>query len=170
MARTEPSPEDQPEPDPAPEGPLTLDLFGTLVTFQVRSADTEGAYAILEMVVPPGRATPLMHVHAASETFQILEGEFEFHVSHDGPTKVFRASPGDMAHIPPNVPHAFRNVAKSASSLQVVMAPGSMEGYFLELGTLTVNTRTQLKPAKPPDKKLLNEIGQKYGIELLDTD
>ena len=177
MARTETSPEDRPDqpdqpgPDPSSsETSLTLDFFGTLVTFQVRSVETEGAYAIFEMVVPPGRTAPQMHVHAAAETFQILEGEFEFRVSHDGPAKIFHAFPGDMAHIPPNVPHGFRNVSKSASSVQIVIAPGSMEGYFLELGTLTTNTRTQIKSPKPPDKKRLAEIGEKYGIEILDTD
>jgi len=159
-----------PEHDPvAPEGNLTLDIFGSLVTFQVRSAETDGAYAVFETVVPPGRAKPLMHVHAASETFQILDGELEFHAARDGETVVFRAAAGDMVHIPPNVPHAYRNVAKAASSFQTVIAPGSMEGYFLELGMPTANTEPHAKPVQP-DLKLLTEVGLRYGVELLDAD
>lgn len=169
MSPTAPSP-GHPEHDPvAPEGYLTLDIFGSLITFQVRSAETDGAYAVLETVVPPGRAKAQMHVHAAAETFQILDGEFEFHATREGQTAVFRAAAGDMVHIPPNVPHGYRNVAKTSSSFQTVIAPGSMEGYFLELGMPTANTQPQAKPAAP-DIKLLTEISLKYGVELLDSE
>ena len=159
----------QPEHNPATsEGNLTLDVFGSLVTFQVRSVETDGAYAVLEVVVPPGRAKLQMHAHAAPETFQVLDGEFEFHAVRDGKTSVFRAAAGDMVHIPPNVPHGLRNVSKSIASFQATIAPGSMEGYFLELGMPTASTR----PTKPtlPDMKLLNEVGQRYGVELLDEE
>lgn len=167
MSLTSPGP---PEHDPvAPESTLTLDIFGSLVTFQVRSAETDGAYAILETVVPPGRSKLQMHVHAASETFQILDGELEFQSIRDGQASVFRAAAGDMVHIPPNVPHAYRNVARTASSFQTVIAPGSMEGYFLELGMPTAHTEPHAKPT-PPDMKLLIEVGLKYGVELLDSD
>lgn len=159
-----------PEQNPvAPEGSLTLDIFGSLVTFQVRSAETDGAYAIVETVVPPGRSKLQMHVHAASETFQILDGEFEFHATRDGQTAVFRATAGDMVHIPPNIPHAYRNVASSVSSFQAVIAPGAMEGYFLELGMPTARTEPHAKPTQP-DMKLLTEVGHKYGVELVDSD
>ncbi len=157
-------PHDLTEPDlVTPEPSLTLDLFGSLVTFQVRSAETDGAYAVLETVVPPGRIRMQMHTHAASETFQVLDGEFEFHAIRDGKPAVFRASAGDMVHMPPNVPHGFRNVSKGTSSLQTIVAPGAMEGYFLELGTPTAATHP-VKPL-PPDQKLLAEVGERYGVE-----
>jgi len=168
MSRTPSSPEDQPVPDHAtPERNLILDIFGTLVTFQVRSTETDGAYSILEMVVPAGRTKPQMHVHAATETFQILEGEFEFRAIRDDHTDVFRAASADIVHIPPNVPHCFRNVAKTASSMQVVIAPGLMEGYFLELG---MPTAEGVPVAREPDMKLVAAVGRKYGIELGDPE
>lgn len=160
-------PHDHPEHDAVtPDPSLTLDLFGSLITFQVRSAETDGAYAVLETVVPVGRTKVLMHVHAAAETFQILDGEFEFHAVRDGKAVAFRATAGDMVHMPPGVPHGYRNVAKSASSFQTVIAPGSMEGYFLELGMPTAADR----PTRPghPDLKLLAEVGERYGVSLLD--
>lgn len=160
-------PHDHPEHDlVTPEPSLTLDLFGSLLTFQVRSAETDGAYAVFETVVPPGRAKVLMHAHGAAETFQILDGEFEFHAVRDGEAVVFVAAAGDMVHMPPNVPHGYRNVAKTASRFQTVIAPGSMEGYFLELGMPTGAT----EPTKPgqPDLKVLAEVGKRYGVELLE--
>lgn len=159
----------QPEHNPnPPEGNLTLDVFGALVTFQVRSAETDGAYAVLETVVPPGRVKLQMHTHASPETFQVLDGEFEFHAIRDGKTAVFRATSGDIVHIPPHVPHGLRNVSKTASSIQTTIAPGSMEGYFLELGMPTANTQPT-RPV-PPDAKLLNEVGQRYGVEPFDAE
>lgn len=161
------TPHDHPEHDlVTPESSLTLDLFGSLITFQVRSAETDGAYAVFETVVPPGRAKVMMHVHAAAETFQILDGEFEFHAVRDGQTTVFRAAAGDMVHMPPNVPHGYRNVAKEASSFQTVISPGSMEGYFLELGMPTAAEH----PTKPglSDLKLLAEVGERYGVALIE--
>ncbi len=156
---------DLPEHDlVTPEPSLALDIFGSLVTFQVRSAETDGAYAVFETVVPPGRTKMLMHTHAASETFQILDGEFEFHAVRDGKTAVFRASAGDMVHMPPSIPHGYRNVSKEASSFQTVIAPGSMEGYFLELGMPTAATHPS-KPS-PLDAKLLAEVGERYGVAL----
>lgn len=161
------TPHDHPEHDlVTPEPGLTLDLFGSLITFQVRSAETEGAYAVLETVVPPGRAKMLMHAHGAAETFQILDGEFEFHAVRDGKAVSFRATAGDMVHMPPNVPHGYRNVLKEVSSFQTVISPGSMEGYYLELGMPTAATQ----PTRPgqPDMKLLAEVGERYGIALIE--
>lgn len=161
------TPHDHAELDLVPPDPsLTLDIFGSLITFQVRSAETDGAYAVLETIVPPGRAKVLMHVHAAAETFQILDGEFEFHAVRDGKAVAFLATAGDMVHMPPNVPHGYRNVSKGASSFQTVIAPGAMEGYFLELGMPTAADR----PGKPghPDMKLLAEVGERYGVALVE--
>lgn len=170
MARTIPSPDDVPEREPVQpdqlEERLVLDIFGTLVTFQVRSTETNGAYAILEMVVPAGRTEQRMHVHAAAETFQVLEGEFEFQARREEHTDVFRAASADIVHIPPNVPHSFRNVAKTPSSMQIVVAPGSMEGFFLELG---MPTASNVATAKTVDMKQVAAVGRKYGIELVDS-
>jgi mannose-6-phosphate isomerase-like protein (cupin superfamily) len=164
-------PKDQPEPDPvASEGSLILDLFGTLVTFQVRSAETNGAYAILEMALPADDAPLRMHVHPAAETFQILEGELEFHIRRDGQAVSFRATAADMVHVPPDVPHGFRNMSKSPATCQIVIAPGSMEGYFLELGTPTANVRPQAARTEPQELQRLLEVGRKYGVELVDPE
>jgi quercetin dioxygenase-like cupin family protein len=180
MTPTISSSQDHPEHSPhTSESGLILDIFGTLVTFQVRSAETGGAYAILEMVLPVDDAPLRMHLHAAAETFQILDGELEFHTMRHGHPTTFQATAADIVHMPPNVPHGFRNIADSPSTCQIVISPGSMEGYFLELGTPPAppakdQLKDQLKgqlanaPAKPPDARRLAEVGRKYGIAFFD--
>lgn len=171
MARPHPSPKDHPEPDgAASEAGLRLDLFGALVTFQVRSVETNGAYAILEMLVPTNDAPILMHVHAATETFQVLDGELEFLTIRDDHPVTFRAATADIVHIPSNVPHGFRSISASPAMCQIVVAPGSMEGYFLELGTPTPKTTPSDTPMTPQVMRRLAEVGRKYGVEFYDTD
>lgn len=171
MARIAPSAKDQPEPAPvASQSTLTLDLFGTLVKFQVRSAETNGAYAILEMTVPADDPPARMHVHAAAETFQVLDGELEFHAQRDGHSVTFHAAAADIVHMPPNIPHSFRNISKSPAACQIVIAPGSMEGYFLELGTPTANVRPGAKPIRPHDLQHLLDVSRKYGIEFVNSE
>ena len=53
---------------------------------------------------PPGRG-PSSHTHPYEEILIILEGEATFEVSGDE----FVARTGDIAIIPPEAPHAFRN-------------------------------------------------------------
>lgn len=168
MARTVPPQNDQPEPDPGTsDSGFTLDIFGTLVTFQIRSAETNGAYSILEMTLPNDTSPPRMHLHSASETFQILDGELEFHTIRNGHPATFSAAVGDIVHMPPHVPHGFRNISKSPAKCQIIIAPGSMEGYFLELGTPTVSTRPKAKPMTSQNTHHLLEIAAKYGIEFV---
>ena len=172
MTRTTPPPQDRSDHGAhSPESGLVLDLFGALVTLQVRSAETNGAYAILEMVLPVDDAPLRMHLHAAAETFQILDGEFEFHSMRHGHPVTFQATAADIVHMPPNVPHGFRNISDTPSTCQVVIAPGSMEGYFLELGTATTKG---LPPSTASmtqqDMRHLIEVGRKYGISFFESD
>jgi len=48
-----------------------------------------------------------------------------------------------------------------------VIAPGLMEGYFLELGMPTAGG---VPVAREPDMKLVATVGRKYGIELSDLE
>jgi quercetin dioxygenase-like cupin family protein len=155
---------------PASEGNLRLELFGALLTFQVRSAETNGAYTIFELLLPTNDSPIVMHVHPAAETFQVLDGELEFLTMRDDHPATFRATAADIVHIPPNVPHGFRSISASPALVQVVIAPGSMEGYFLELGTPTTKTTPSDTPMTPANMRRLEEVGRKYGIRLYDPD
>jgi quercetin dioxygenase-like cupin family protein len=165
MTAKPPSVKDQHGHDHISPEVLTMDIFGTQVTFQVRSAETNGAYAILEMVVPVGGGWPRMHTHKSVETFQILEGKLEFTARRDGELVTFTASAGDIVHLPPEVPHAFSNISPSPASCQIVIAPGSMEGYFLDLGTPVDDDEPQMHKAL--DDQTLSVINRKYGVKFI---
>jgi hypothetical protein len=61
-----------------------------------------------------------------AEAFFILEGEFELMLGE----QTFRAGPGVWLHLPPDVPHAFRNVGTTLASMLCWVFPGNLAGFF----------------------------------------
>ena len=130
-------------------------IGGDRVTLKIVGDDTGGAFAVLETVVPP-QAGPPRHVHhRESETFYILEGEFEFEV--DGAKST--ASPGRMLFAPMGIPHQFRNTTAQPGKILIVCQPAGFENFIREFATIPVDV--------PPDPAQMAAIGAKYGIEFL---
>jgi quercetin dioxygenase-like cupin family protein len=50
----------------------------SLVRIHVTPEDTDGAYALLEMLAPSSHVTP-PHIHEDAESFFVMEGEITFH-------------------------------------------------------------------------------------------
>ncbi len=66
----------------------------------------------------PGTVVPL-HAHEEEQVAFVLEGEFEFEIA--GETRTLR--PGQVAHIPPHVPHAARTYETSCTQVDVFVPP-----------------------------------------------
>ena len=140
---------------PAGEGTRFDVLGGDEVTVKATASDTGGAMTVLETVVPAG-AGPPRHVHTReSETFYVLEGDFEFEV--DG--QKTNASPGAFLIAPPNLPHSFRNVSDRPGKLLVVVQPGGFEEFIEKFASLPTD--------QPPDMAKMAEIGAEHGLTFL---
>jgi quercetin dioxygenase-like cupin family protein len=59
------------------------------------------------------------HVHVEEQIVVVLEGEFEFHI--DGESRTMR--PGDVAVIPPWVPHGARTLASPCFEVDMFTPP-----------------------------------------------
>ena len=66
----------------------------------------------------PDTVAPI-HVHEEEQIVVVLEGEFEFEI--DGELRTMR--PGDVAVIPPWVPHGARTLASSCLEVDVFTPP-----------------------------------------------
>jgi quercetin dioxygenase-like cupin family protein len=98
-------------------------------TFKVLPEETDGAYAVLEQVVPPGGGPPL-HVHRhETELFYVLSGEFEVTVA----SQTIRAVAGTFVAGPRDIPHRFRNVGTTDARLLLTVIPGRFANYFLDV-------------------------------------
>lgn len=122
-------------------------------TFKVESAQTNGAYAILEQTIPAGHGPPY-HVHRhETEIFYILEGEFEITV---GGQKI-PAPKGAIAVCPRDIPHTFRNLGKADGKLLLTVIPGRFSNYFAEVDQVDDG-----------DREAIKRLCQKYDVEILE--
>ncbi len=133
----------------------TLSFLGVNLAFKVSSADTNGAWALLEYVAPPKFAGPPLHWHkVTNEAFYVLEGTVTFRKD----AEVFKGEPGAMVYIPTGTLHTFSNQEDRPARFLTFLSPGGFEEYFKELAVMV-----QSEPAWPPkDMSKLLVLYEKY--------
>jgi quercetin dioxygenase-like cupin family protein len=115
---------------------------GDRYTFLVTGAESDGAYFIMEAIVPPGGGPP-PHIHRREqESFYVLEGTLDIQMGD----QTVHASAGDFVHIPIGTVHSFRNNGDSLARQLVIFSPGGLERFFEE--TLEM---VEDRSALPPD-------------------
>jgi quercetin dioxygenase-like cupin family protein len=144
---------------PSGEG-HTLAVAGGRYTIKASGEDTGGAYALIEMFLPPSSGPP-PHLHAREEeAFYILEGSLLFQVGADSLT----AGPGAYVKAPRGVRHAFKNVGTAPARVLMLVTPAGMEKFFEEIGQPVGET-----PSAQALEKV-KEVAPRYGITMLDSD
>lgn len=143
----------------------TYNVIGELLTFKVTNAQSNGAFTVVELLAQPGGGPPL-HTHPSSESFTILEGEFQFTGLNDSQPYSFRAVTGDTVFIPGGAPHAYTVVGDIPGKTLLVLTPGTeMELFFAEAGR-------RVTPGNPGQSELadipaLIAVGRKHGLAFL---
>jgi len=128
-------------------------VLGAPYRFLVTSAETNGAFALIEAIVPPQAGVPL-HLHTREdETFFILEGSLDVQCGNTSVT----VSKDSTAFLPRNIAHAYRNTGNLSAKYLVFITPGGFEKCLEEFA--------QLPPGAPPAPETLVSIGQKYGLQ-----
>jgi len=101
----------------------------------------------------PANAGPPPHRHPWEEIYVVLAGELE--VTVDGEAKILKA--GGVAHVPANVPHAYRNV--SAAHFLTIVGKGNAAKFFAE-----VSSQVEMNP---PDIPGVVRVAASHAIEFL---
>src|SRR2546423_8918163 len=102
---------------------------GGLAVLRATGDQTEGRYAVLELLAPKGFASPL-HIHRREdEVFVVLSGEVR--VQH-GET-VVEAVAGSLVYGPRNVAHGVR-VDSDEARLLLIFGPAGVAGVVREGG------------------------------------
>lgn len=137
-------------------------VLGSLVSAKATTADTQGAFELLEYTAQEGDAAPV-HTHPdSSESFYILEGEVTLFVGDDE----LQAPAGSFAFVSPGERHAFRVSSPTATFLQL-MAGGGILPFFEEVGE-TAPSRTMPPPSsEPPDIDALVQAMERHGMQVL---
>ncbi len=144
---------------PPGEGP-TLGVAGGRYTIKASGEDTSGAFALIEMLIPP-QAGAMPHLHAREEeSFYILEGSLHFQVGEETLT----ATAGTFVKTPRGVSHAFKNLGAITARVLLLVAPAGLEKFFQEVG------QPLDEAPSPPDVEKIKEIAPKYGLTILSNE
>jgi mannose-6-phosphate isomerase-like protein (cupin superfamily) len=99
--------------------------------FKIRTSveETEGAFAMLELVADPRNGAP-MHIHMnEDEHFIVLEGTL--YIANGD--KTLDAPAGTAVTVRKGVPHAWCNLSETPLRMLLVFSPGHIERLFREV-------------------------------------
>ena len=115
---------------------------------------TNGAFGLVENLMPPGFASPYHTHHLEDEAFYVLEGDMAFVC--DGNWTI--AGPGTYVFGPRNIPHGFKVLGDAPARMLLLCTPGGFDQFVAEMSEPT--------PA-PPDMAKLMAMAAKYSVDIL---
>ena len=132
-----------------------VNILGIPMLIRLHGRATNGIVSAVESHDVPGGGPPPHIHHREDETFQILEGDYEFTVGG----KTILAKPGTTLFAPRGVAHTYRYLGLTPGKLMCIITPSGFEGFFEEIGALT--------PQQQQDIPRVMEIAKQFGLEFL---
>jgi quercetin dioxygenase-like cupin family protein len=147
----------------------TLAVAGGAYRVLLSGAQTNGACAIISMMVPP-HSGPGPHAHKnVQESFYVVEGE----VIVRSETQTYTARKGTFINIPfGGAIHNFKNETNEMAHLLCIVSPAGMDDMFKEIGK-PIAPGVAIPPPTLPTPELLvqmKSIAEKYGQEFFPPD
>jgi quercetin dioxygenase-like cupin family protein len=145
-----------------------LSVVGDTYRIVIGGKQTGGAYAVIDMLVPP-KGGPGPHSHAAvQEAFYILEGEITIRTE----SQTYIAKKGAYVNIPlGGMIHQFKNLTDKMAHMLCIVTPAGMEDLFEEIGK-PVQQGVLLPPQElgPDELKKFLKIAERHGQKLFPPD
>ncbi|QDQ98529.1 cupin domain-containing protein [Tomitella fengzijianii] len=142
-------------------------VVGDNYTILLTGEETDGRYALIDMLIPPGGGPP-PHRHDFEEMFHVLEGRID--ITFRGQRHTLAA--GETANVPARAPHFFRNNARVQARVLCMITPPGLDRYFAAWG-MPLPTRTELPHLDDDESRrrlqTAVELGPQYRIENLET-
>jgi quercetin dioxygenase-like cupin family protein len=152
----------------APYGGPSISVVGDTYRIIIGTEQTNGAYALIDMLIPP-KGGPGPHSHTTfQEAFYIMDGKIRVITKE----KTYTATKGSYVNIPFNGPvHKFTNRTDKSAHILCLTTPAGMEKMFEKIGK-PVAADTFLPPPQmtPEELKRLQSIAEKYGQKLYPPD
>ena len=109
----------------------SLSIVGDTYRILISGEQTDGSYAVIDMLVPPGGG-PGPHAHKYfQEMFYVAEGEIEFKMEGGK----YIAKKGSFVNIPlGGAVHCFKNTTDKLAHLLCTVVPAGLDSFFKEIG------------------------------------
>jgi mannose-6-phosphate isomerase-like protein (cupin superfamily) len=122
----------------------------------VRSADTDGRFALIEHTIPPRALAAPVHTHRNEDEYSfVLTGTMGAMIGDD----VVEAGPGELVIKPRGIPHAFWNAGDEEVRLLELISPGGFDRYFTDLAPI-------LTAPGEPDFEAMGALRARYQLEM----
>jgi len=145
-----------------------VSVVGDTYRILASGKQTGGAFATIDMLVPPGGG-PGPHSHPDfQETFYVIDGEVEVK-SEAG---VYIAKKGSYVVIPKGgIVHCFKNKSDTLAHLLCTVVPAGLEEMFIAIG-IPVEPGTFLPPPPmdPESIRKLIKVAEHYGQKVYPPD
>ncbi|GAB3507948.1 hypothetical protein GCM10027341_43230 [Spirosoma knui] len=145
-----------------------VSVVGDTYRLVITGEQTKGAYAVIDMLVPPGGGPgPHAHPHF-QESFYVLNGEIEVKTE----SETYIARKGSFLNIPiGGVVHSFKNKSDQIAHLWCTVVPAGLDDFFKEIGQPVAAGAFLPPPAMGHDEiERLQAIAQKYGQQVFPPD
>ena len=151
-----------------PEEGLNISVVGDTYRILINGKQTGGAFAVIDMLIPPGGG-PGPHAHAGfQESFYVVDGEIEV----KSEVSTYIAKKGAFVSIPKGgIVHCFKNKTDKLAHLLCTVVPSGLEEFFIEIGQpVAVGAFLPPPPMDEETMKKIMPIVEKYGQKLFPPD
>jgi len=146
----------------------SISIAGGTYRILVTGKQTEGAFATIDMLIPP-KAGPGPHSHPDfHETFYVLDGEVE--VKSEAGSYI--AKKGAYVVIPKGgIIHSFKNKTDEVARLLCTVIPSGLEEMFIAIGKpVASGTFIPPPPMDEEGMKKITALAAQYGQKLYPPD
>jgi mannose-6-phosphate isomerase-like protein (cupin superfamily) len=148
-----------------PEQGEAVWAMSSLFDIKLDGSASGGSLAVMEVVQPPGVATPLHVHHREAEVFYVLEGT----MAYEAGGVLHHLERGSFMYLPMDVPHRFRVVGDVPVRFLGLVAPAGLEGLYRSVGGPAAE---RVLPNPTPDEVSAEiarwgAVAADYGLELL---
>jgi quercetin dioxygenase-like cupin family protein len=108
-----------------------LSVVGDNYRLLITGKETENAFAVIDMLIPPGGG-PMPHAHATfQESFYVIEGEIVVRTDE----QTYIAKQGAFVSIPKGgAIHSFKNETDLITHILCIVVAAGLEDFFKEIG------------------------------------
>jgi quercetin dioxygenase-like cupin family protein len=128
-------------------------FLGLPTILRATAQKTDGAFGLVENVMPPGFASPYHTHHVEDEAFYVIEGDMAFVCGGNW----VRAKAGTFVFGPRGIAHGFKVVGDAPARMLLICTPGGFEQFVVDL--------SEPAPA-PPDMAKVATVAAKYKIDI----